>query len=76
MHSDQFKPILYLKLIKKYIFSEGEQFPLRHIDRSNPNGDLKLEKCNFFNKFGPNILIEGIHKDRAELVAFTLPSTL
>ena len=29
MHSDQFKPKPYLKLIlKKYIFSEGEQFPL------------------------------------------------
>ena len=28
MHSDQFKPKSYLKLIKKYIFSEGEQFPL------------------------------------------------
>ena len=28
MHSDQFKPKSYLKLIKKYVFSEGEQFPL------------------------------------------------
>ena len=28
MHSDQFKPKSYLKLIKKYIFSEGEHFPL------------------------------------------------
>ena len=28
MHSDQFKPKSYVKLIKKYIFSEGEQFPL------------------------------------------------
>ena len=28
MHSDQFKPKSYLKLIKKYIVSEGEQFPL------------------------------------------------
>ena len=28
MHSNQFKPKSYLKLIKKYIFSEGEQFPL------------------------------------------------
>ena len=29
MHSDQFKPKSYLKLIKKkYIISEGEQFPL------------------------------------------------
>ena len=27
LHSDQFKPTSYLKLIKKYIFSEGEQFP-------------------------------------------------
>ena len=25
LHSDQFKPKSYLKLIKKYIFSEGEQ---------------------------------------------------
>ena len=30
LHSDQFKPKSYLKLIKKYIFSEGEQFPLRY----------------------------------------------
>ena len=28
MHSDQFKPKLYLKLIKKYIFSECDKFPL------------------------------------------------
>ena len=28
MHSDQFKPKSYLKLIKKYVSSEGEQFPL------------------------------------------------
>ena len=28
MHSDQFKPKSYLKLNKKYVFSEGEQFPL------------------------------------------------
>ena len=28
LYSDQFKPKCYLKLIKKYIFSEGEQFPL------------------------------------------------
>ena len=28
LHSDQFKPKSHLKLIKKNIFSEGEQFPL------------------------------------------------
>ena len=28
MHSDQFWPKSYLKGIKRYIFSEGEQFPL------------------------------------------------
>ena len=28
MDSDQFKPKSYLKLNKKYVFSEGEQFPL------------------------------------------------
>ena len=28
LHSDHFKPNAYLKLIKKYVFSEGEQFPL------------------------------------------------
>ena len=28
MCSDRFKPKSYLKLIKKFIFSEGEQFPL------------------------------------------------
>ena len=28
MHSDQFKRKSYLKLNKKYVFSEGEQFPL------------------------------------------------
>ena len=28
MHYDHFKPKSYLKLIKKYVFSEGEQFPL------------------------------------------------
>ena len=31
LHSDQFKPKSYLKLITKYIFSEGEQFPLSGI---------------------------------------------
>ena len=25
MHSDQFKPKSYVKLIEKYVFSEGEQ---------------------------------------------------
>ena len=30
--SDQFRPKSYLKLIKKYIFSEGEQFPLRRFE--------------------------------------------
>ena len=29
LHSDQFKPKSYLNLIKRYIFSEGEQFPLK-----------------------------------------------
>ena len=29
MHYDHFKPKSYLKLIKKYVFSEGEQFLLR-----------------------------------------------
>ena len=29
LHSYQFKPKSYLKLNKKYVFSEGEQFPLR-----------------------------------------------
>ena len=33
MHSDQFKPKFYLKLIKKYIFSKGEQFPLTRLLR-------------------------------------------
>ena len=33
MHSDQYKPKPYLKLIKKYIISEGEQFPLSLTDR-------------------------------------------
>ena len=28
MHYDHFKPKSYLKLVKKYVFSEGEQFPL------------------------------------------------
>ena len=28
LNSDQFKPKSYLKLIKKYIFSDGKQFPL------------------------------------------------
>ena len=32
LHSDQFKPKSYLKLIKKYVFSEGEQFPLTKMD--------------------------------------------
>ena len=27
LHTAQFKPKPYLKLINKYIFSEGEQFP-------------------------------------------------
>ena len=29
MHSNQFKPKSYLKLNKKYVFSEDEQFPLK-----------------------------------------------
>ena len=29
LHSDQFKSKSSLKLIKKYIFSKGEQFPLK-----------------------------------------------
>ena len=28
LHSDQFKAKPYFKLIRKYTFSEGEQFPL------------------------------------------------
>ena len=32
MHSDQFKPKSHLKLNKKYIFSEAEQFPLKGTD--------------------------------------------
>ena len=32
LHSDQFKPKSFLKLIQKYIFSEGEQFPLMEKD--------------------------------------------
>ena len=31
VHSIQFKPKSHLKPIKKYIFSEGEQFPLNLI---------------------------------------------
>ena len=31
LHSDQFKPKSYLKLNKKYAFSEGEQFPLKSL---------------------------------------------
>ena len=33
MHSDQFKPKSYLKLNKKYVFSEGEQLPLNEVRR-------------------------------------------
>ena len=29
LHFDPFKPKSYLKLVKKYTFSEGEQFPLK-----------------------------------------------
>ena len=36
MHYDHFKPKSYLKLIKKNVFSEGEQFPLkRDLERRN-----------------------------------------
>ena len=35
MHSDQFKPKSYLKLIKKYVFSEGEQFSLTYLTLSS-----------------------------------------
>ena len=31
LHFGQFKPKSCLKLINKYIFSEGEQFPLKEI---------------------------------------------
>ena len=39
MLSDQFKPKSYFKLIKNYIFSEREQFPLKFAvsDVRNPN---------------------------------------
>ena len=41
-HSDQFKPKSYLKLIKKYMFSEGEQFPLSSIFSTALQGDKLL----------------------------------
>ena len=37
MHSDQFKPKSYLELINKWIFSEGEQFPLSTRSLSRPS---------------------------------------
>ena len=48
MHSDKFKPISYLKLIKKYVFSEGEQFPLkvRRGDVTRFGSDLAVFSCD------------------------------
>ena len=44
MHSDQFKPKSNLKLIKKYIFSEGEQFPLNQSDAQTKTGSFNAKQ--------------------------------
>ena len=48
LHSDQFKPKSYLKLIKNaYLFSEGEQFPLRkYIDTRPLNEGPKMKNAH------------------------------
>ena len=43
LHSDQLKPNSYLKLFKKYIFSEGEEFPLRRRGLTSEGGTLTSE---------------------------------
>ena len=43
MHSDQLKPKFYLKPITKYVFSEGEQCPLK-VNGENWNAPL-LDEC-------------------------------
>ena len=59
MHSDQFKPKSDFKLLKKYIFSEGEQFPLifiLHSDQFNPKSYLNLIKKHIISE-GEQLLI-------------------
>ena len=60
MHSDQFKPKSYLKLIKKYVFSEGEQFPLTCLEAIG-------EKQDGPDSTPPREIYEGL---------LTLPSTI
>ena len=48
LQSDQFKPKSYLKLIKKYVFSEGQQFPFIKLQ---PILLRKNEKVSF-DKYG------------------------
>ena len=42
MHSDQFKPKSCVKLIKKYIFSEGQQFSLKELSHTLFRGAVAL----------------------------------
>ena len=54
MHPDQLKPKSYLKLIKKYTFSEGEQFTLivhlPHVIAGplNKTMEVAISKCRYF----------------------------
>ena len=48
MQSDQFKPKSYLKLIKKkYVFSEGEQFPLTKIEEKPMSLSMLLDFADY-----------------------------
>ena len=47
MHSDQFKPKSYLKLNKKYVFSEGEEFLLRtSLTKTESSGKITIKARN------------------------------
>ena len=81
MHYDHFKQKSYLKLIKKYVFSEGEQFPLTQGSQSarKTSRDRKYSKLigcsaacvHFFNRKNkeniPNYRIERFQLRIAEL---------
>ena len=53
MRSDQFKPKSYLKLNKKYVFSEGEQFPLSDFINANFSSGLPPGTQTKTDSFNP-----------------------
>ena len=74
LHSDYIKPKSYLKLNKKYLFSEGEQFPLKVLtDWRKPHpvtqelqaGEAQLTFASVFHdrkkpRVLPNIVLSSV----------------